>query len=332
MNVTCRSILNLPYMKQLKVVAGKEGMDNAISWVYYMEDIQYSEWLKGGELVIFTGLLTGDDEGKVLDLIDKLYEKNVAGIIINLSFYISQIPDAVKEHGDFLGLPIFEMPAVMRIGDVTQSICFAIYKEKMAHYDVSLTLQGVLSGGRITSQRIRKLESIGYNSNMSYRAYVIKNLNSDAKSVVSYYHDDNETEDTRFFELEQIIKSYMKLEDCLTTILEDEYIWMVPVDLEREIQEEARAFYDFLTTKSCSGKYQIGIGNVFHELKQFKGSVENAQEVLKLASNQQGDQEIYIYDSMILMRVFEKFENKEELVLIATQILKELLVEENEEL
>ena len=62
MKVTCRSILTLPYANQLKPVAGKEGMDHVISWVYYMEEPHYIEWLKGGELVLITGLVTKERE------------------------------------------------------------------------------------------------------------------------------------------------------------------------------------------------------------------------------------------------------------------------------
>ena len=70
MKITCRSILNLPYANQLKPVAGKEGMDHVISWVYYMEELHYIEWLKGGELVLITGLVIKEREDRLLELIN----------------------------------------------------------------------------------------------------------------------------------------------------------------------------------------------------------------------------------------------------------------------
>ena len=161
MNVTCKNILSLPYANQLKLLAGKEGLNHVISWVYYMEDYHYVDWLKGGELVIVTGLITREEEGMLLDLINALYEKNVAGVVINLSFYIREIPQAVIDRGNFLGLPIFEMPAMLRIVDVSQSICFAIFKEETSQYDVNVTLFGILSGSRITAKRLNRLEQIG---------------------------------------------------------------------------------------------------------------------------------------------------------------------------
>lgn len=332
MNVTCKSILNLPYANQLKPIAGEEGMDNVISWVYYMEDIHYVEWLKGGELVLITGLVTKEREQMLLELIDALYEKEVAGVIINLSFYIKSIPQEVIDRGNFLGLPIFEMPAMLRIVDVSQSICFAIFKEETAQYDVSVTLFGILSGNRLTAKRLSRLEAAGYLQKGKYRAVLIKLKEADVAACQNGERAIEETWEKEFRHLGNLIRTYMPQDTCLTTTDEDSYIWMKPVSEEHNIQDEAKHFADFLHQKSPKMEYSIGIGNVFSDLRQFKSSVESAQEAIRIGCAQQKEKQLYIYDDMILLRLFERFEDKEKLMQIAAQILKELLLPENEEL
>lgn len=332
MRVTCRSILSLPYANQLKLLAGKDGMDNVISWVYCMEDPHYVDWLKGGELVLITGLVTKERENMLLDMIDALYEKNVAGVIINLSFYIKEIPRSVIERGDFLGLPIFEMPEMMRIVDVSQSICFAIFKEETAQYDVNVTLFGLLSGSRLTAKRLSRLEAAGYQPKGQYRAVVMKIAELQNSEVSDEKLYDEETWDQEFRRLDRIISGYMKGQEGLTTSDEDNYIWMAPMDENRDIQEFADGFAAYLYEKCPGTGYQIGIGSLFSDLRQLKNSVENAREAIRIGSADSKQRDVYIYDDMIVLRLFEKFEDKDELMRIAAQILKELLLPENEEL
>lgn len=123
MVVTCKNITSLPYANQLKLLAGKDVLDHPITWVYYMEDSFYVDWLKGGELVITTGLVTKEDSEKLISMIDAVAAKDVAGFVINIGIYISKIPQEVIDYCEEIGLPLFEMPENVRIEDVSQNIC-----------------------------------------------------------------------------------------------------------------------------------------------------------------------------------------------------------------
>lgn len=337
MNVTCKNILSLPYANQLKLLAGKEGLNHVISWVYYMEDYHYVDWLKGGELVIVTGLITREEEGMLLDLLNALYEKNVAGVVINLSFYIREIPQTVIDRGDFLGLPIFEMPAMLRIVDVSQSICFAIFKEETSQYDVNVTLFGILSGSRITAKRLNRLELAGFQPGASYRAIVIQIRESATmpESGMAIEPEELYQEaqwDREFHRLDQLIREYLGTEQVLTTSDEDSYIWIAQMDENLSLREVGDRFLTHLHNRTTGTSYCIGIGSVFRDLKDMKASVDNAQRAIRLGQNETPEGELYLYDNMIVLRLFEKFEDKEELREIAAQILQDLMLPEREEL
>ena len=46
----CKDLLLLPSMAKARPLAGKEGMNNLIRWVYKPEDMNFSKWVHGNEL------------------------------------------------------------------------------------------------------------------------------------------------------------------------------------------------------------------------------------------------------------------------------------------
>ena len=130
MAMTCRGILALPYANRLRLVAGASGGGNEIRWVHILEEPKYTAWLKGGELILLSGVVTGDREGALLSLLQDLFDREVAGVVLNLSTFLPAIPPSVLALGDRLGLPLFEMPAEVRMVDVSQSIAFAIFQQR----------------------------------------------------------------------------------------------------------------------------------------------------------------------------------------------------------
>ncbi len=106
---------------QLTLLAGKSGLDNEIVWVQYVEDIATSNFLRGNELIITTGLCSN---GKVwiMDFIRKLIARKASGIIINIGKYI-QVEDI---DGDVISLcekknfPLLTMPWRIHLSDIMQ--------------------------------------------------------------------------------------------------------------------------------------------------------------------------------------------------------------------
>ena len=94
MAMTCRGILALPYANRLRLVAGASGGGNEIRWVHILEEPKYTAWLKGGELILLSGVVTGDREGALLSLLQDLFDREVAGVVLNLSTFLPAIPPA----------------------------------------------------------------------------------------------------------------------------------------------------------------------------------------------------------------------------------------------
>ncbi|MBQ9539352.1 MAG: PucR family transcriptional regulator ligand-binding domain-containing protein [Treponema sp.] len=117
---------------RLKWIAGKEGAAHLVRWMYYTEDVSTLSFLRGGELVITTGMEIGrkaDNTGESPDsftadylsaLIKAIFAQNVSALILNTGKYITSVPEEIIRLCDRLQLPLLTMPWEIHIIDIMQ--------------------------------------------------------------------------------------------------------------------------------------------------------------------------------------------------------------------
>lgn len=117
---------------RLNFIAGDEGGSRSVSWVYYTEDVSTLNFLRGGELVVTTGMEIGRmaaNTGKdvtdftveyLSELINTLTKQNAAGLILNVGKYILGVPIEITELCNRLRFPLLTMPWEIHIIDLTQ--------------------------------------------------------------------------------------------------------------------------------------------------------------------------------------------------------------------
>ena len=117
---------------RLKWLAGKEGAARLVRWMYYTEDVSTLSFLRGGELVITTGMEIGrraDNTGESPDsfsaeylsgLIHAVCAQNVSGLILNTGKYITSVPEEIIRLCDRMQLPLLTMPWEIHIIDIMQ--------------------------------------------------------------------------------------------------------------------------------------------------------------------------------------------------------------------
>ena len=62
---------------QMRLAAGRKGLERQIDWVHIIEDVQVAEFLRGGELVFTTGIVGREEY--LLELGKRLWKKEAAG-------------------------------------------------------------------------------------------------------------------------------------------------------------------------------------------------------------------------------------------------------------
>ena len=78
----CKDLLILPSMAKARPLAGKEGMNNLIRWVYKPEDMNFSKWVHGNELLIVSLPVIKNPHFNLYRLLEKAISLHMSGIRI----------------------------------------------------------------------------------------------------------------------------------------------------------------------------------------------------------------------------------------------------------
>lgn len=154
--LTIADALNLAIFKDAKLVAGAKGINNTIRWVHIVSMPESGEykWTKGHELILTVGLGLRENQQKQRELIPKLSELNIAGLVLSIGHYFEHAPDIIVQEANRLGFPIIELPGDVPFVEVTEAIFTHIMNEQYATLQraqaIHKTLMDiVLSGGSL---------------------------------------------------------------------------------------------------------------------------------------------------------------------------------------
>jgi DNA-binding PucR family transcriptional regulator len=93
----------------LELVSGQDAAQTHVRWVHSTELPDPTPWLKGGELLLTTGLqLTGPKLQR--ELIERLADHDIAGLGFGTGFAHKRIPAALVGAARKRGFPVFEVP------------------------------------------------------------------------------------------------------------------------------------------------------------------------------------------------------------------------------
>ena len=331
MGIPCRMIMNLPYANQFQLLAGASGLKNEIQWVHNLEEPRYVEWLRGGELIILTGVVTGEDKKKLEDLILLLFEKDVAGVLIALSTFLPAVPSELCTLCDRLGLPLFMAPAQVRTLDISRSICFAIFQRQKHADEKSRLLQDLLHGKRLSEKRTQRLQSLGFDRTHRYRAVWfqvdLSSLAEPEKNSSGMVFYEEEREEQFLFAVTNILREKVQREQeiCWLTNEDDGVLWLMESGRE---DNSAAEMVRLLGEKLPGAIIRAGISEEIMDIRDLKACTEHARLALDLTDR---ETTVACYDDMVTFQLFDRRSNQE-LERMAGRILGALLLPENREL
>ncbi|GAB3570114.1 PucR family transcriptional regulator [Amycolatopsis endophytica] len=122
---TVTDVLALPVLRRgrPKVVAGGQRLDTRVRWVHVAEVADIGHLLKGGELVLTTGIALPDDAGQLTEYVDGLTEAGVAGLVVELVRHWSEaLPRALVDAAARHELPLITLSRETRYVAVTEAV------------------------------------------------------------------------------------------------------------------------------------------------------------------------------------------------------------------
>lgn len=121
MPLLIKNLFELDSLNGIKLITDQNGINNEITWVNIMEILDEINYLEKGELLLTTGYKL-DNENLNKDLIFRLHSKGLAGMGIQIGYYLNKIPEYIIADGDKYNFPIFEIPKDLSFSIITQVV------------------------------------------------------------------------------------------------------------------------------------------------------------------------------------------------------------------
>jgi purine catabolism regulator len=129
MAVTVSDILSVPGMP-LRLVAGEGNTVRPVRWVHVSELEDPTPWLKGGELILTTGMGIGATPAKQRAYLKRLVDAGLTGLGFGLGFGYDRVPKALVTAAEQAGFPLFEVPYPVPFIAITEAIFTRILAEQ----------------------------------------------------------------------------------------------------------------------------------------------------------------------------------------------------------
>lgn len=128
MPVTVERIAALPGLG-LSLVAGAAGREREVRWVHVSEVEDPTHWLRGGELLLTTGLRLGD-AAAIGAYVDRLADAGLAGIGFGIGLEHAEVPAALLERAEARGMPVLRVPVDAPYISISEAVANMLAAER----------------------------------------------------------------------------------------------------------------------------------------------------------------------------------------------------------
>ena len=147
MAVTVKDIVAVSGLP-LKLLAGQDRADRPIRWVHVSELEDPTPWLKGGELLLTTGMGIGTTPAKQRAYVKRLAGAGLAGLGFGLGFSHDKTPRSLITAAEAADFPLIEVPYPVPFIAITEAVFTRIVAEQ---YD---TLQRAVDAEHVLTRAV----------------------------------------------------------------------------------------------------------------------------------------------------------------------------------
>ena len=127
------------------MLAGDDEIGRPVRWVHSSELEDPTPWLKGGELILTTGMNIGETAAKQRAYVDRLVGAGVAGLGIGLGFGHDRAPKAIVTEAQKLAFPLFEVPYPVPFIAITEAVFTRLLAEQFDTLQRAVDAEHVLT-------------------------------------------------------------------------------------------------------------------------------------------------------------------------------------------
>ncbi|GAA2726536.1 PucR family transcriptional regulator [Actinocorallia aurantiaca] len=158
-----------------RAVACADRLDSPIRWVHVAEIADIAPLLRGGELVLTTGIAFPEEASRLRGYVAALAEVGVSGLMVELGRrYADELPPALVREAGRLGLPVIVLRREIPFVDVTEAVHARILDAQLAELRASERLHEIFT--QLSVEGAAPGEVVRQVATLSRRPAVLENL------------------------------------------------------------------------------------------------------------------------------------------------------------
>ena len=261
---------------QLRLLAGKCGMDSVVSWVHMVEDETIISRFGGTELAVTTGMKAGT-EGWLLRLVTAMKNAGCTGLIVNTGRYLAAVPQQVITWCEEHDFPLLEMPWEISVTRLIQDYCMRIMQQTRREEQTGALFARLLLGKTVPEDFFDEIGS-RFHLEGTFRIFCMKPVLTPEENVL-------------------FRQAVLRLENAFGLwkngskirfpyfLLELNEAWILSVnDLpDQDVPELTGQIEDLFADFFADSRLHLGIGPACQDIRNLKLALSRARTALKMA-------------------------------------------------
>lgn len=295
----------------LKLLAGKEGCGNAISWVHMIEDTTIIRQLWGKELAVTTGLGFQSTDA-LFGFIKELVKYNSVGLIINVGKYIFDIPKEIIDYCNEHDFPILTVPWKVHLADLIKDYSMrCLYSEKEDR-EISKLFQEILMGNSLSDDikggLMKAFDVYGNFQIVLIEVEDCENMDAIKRRKVTF----------------QLELCFEKIESAYSFFWFNGYFVLIVNNLDSDLLKIIIDKMYKRAIKRINKKIYIGVSSTLCDLSQLILCYKRAKAAILMAAK--FDLEKMFFDEMGIYQILFSIEDKQILIDLYQTLLNPLIV------
>jgi purine catabolism regulator len=215
----------------LALASGQQAAGRHVRWVHSTELLDPTPWLRGGELLLSTGLQLDSPQSQ-RELIDRLADHKIAGLGFGTGFTHKRLPAALLAQASERSFPLFEVPYELPFIAITERVFAQLLDERYEMLQRTMAgdvLADALTGRLYPEELQARLRPFGIGEHVAVLAFVVPDPTAAAPLV------------ERALSHEQVAGSLVAIRAGLLCAVVDGGQELDPIALARRIRNELTA-------------------------------------------------------------------------------------------
>lgn len=290
--------------EDIKLLAGKKGLNRVVRWVHMVENMEISTFLEGQEIAFTTGIGLRE-EAELIGLVKGIYEHGASGVVINIGPFIEHIPTDIIDFGNQHDFPVFSVLWNVHMAEIMRIFCLKITESEKMNMELSTAVKNAIFCANQEDLYIEYLEKNGFHKNWGYCC-----------CVIGLY----DTQSGHSIERERWDEIQRRIENCLTHSykrafsfeLEKQIVLLLAKYSDEKVKEAIadirQAYMPMLLEHEVS---YIGIGCPVKNARCIYKTYEQAKNTERFQKNNGLANQIQQYQNMGIYKLLMAVEDKE---------------------